>query len=213
MLKNISVLEFIEKTASGEPTPGGGSVSALAGSLGAALNVMVYELTQGKKVYNEFEPELRMKLDDSAEKLKEISNQLLIEMENDTTAFDSVMEAFKMPKETEEEKLLRSEAIQEGYKKAIEVPLKIANLSLEALFLMEVLSLHGNVGAITDVGVGALLSYVGVEGALLNVKINLNSMKKGDYTEDVGGKIEEILNIAEDTRSIVMRNVYSILEK
>ncbi|NLW41842.1 MAG: cyclodeaminase/cyclohydrolase family protein [Tissierellia bacterium] len=213
MLKNISVLEFIEKTASGEPTPGGGSVSALAGSLGAALNVMVYELTQGKKVYNEFEPELRMKLDDSAEKLKEISNQLLIEMENDTTAFDSVMEAFKMPKETEEEKLLRSEAIQEGYKKAIEVPLKIANLSLEALFLMEVLSLHGNVGAITDVGVGALLSYVGVEGALLNVKINLNSMKKGDYTEDVGGKIEEILNIAKDTRSIVMRNVYSILEK
>ncbi len=154
-----------------------------------------------------------MKLDDSAEKLKEISNQLLIEMENDTTAFDSVMEAFKMPKETEEEKLLRSEAIQEGYKKAIEVPLKIANLSLEALFLMEVLSLHGNVGAITDVGVGALLSYVGVEGALLNVKINLNSMKKGDYTEDVGGKIEEILNIAKDTRSIVMRNVYSILEK
>ena len=93
------------------------------------------------------------------------------------------------------------------------MPLKIANLSLEALFLMEVLSLHGNVGAITDVGVGALLSYVGVEGALLNVKINLNSMKKGDYTEDVGGKIEEILNIAKDTRSIVMRNVYSILEK
>lgn len=213
MLKNISISEFIEKTGSGAPTPGGGSVSALAGSLGAALNVMVYELTQGKKVYNEFEPELRMKLDDSAEKLKEISNQLLIEMENDTTAFDSVMEAFKMPKETEEEKLLRSEAIQEGYKKAIEVPLKIANLSLEALFLMEVLSLHGNVGAITDVGVGALLSYVGVEGALLNVKINLNSMKKGDYTEDVGGKIEEILNIAKDTRSIVMRNVYSILEK
>ncbi|NLD17339.1 MAG: cyclodeaminase/cyclohydrolase family protein [Tissierellia bacterium] len=212
MLKNISISEFIEKTGSGAPTPGGGSVSALAGSLGAALNVMVYELTQGKKVYNEFEPELRMKLDDSAEKLQDISRQLLIEMENDTTAFDSVMEAFKMPKETEEEKIIRGDAIQEGYKKAIEVPLKIANLSLEALFLMEVLSIHGNVNAITDVGVGTLLSYVGVEGALLNVKINLNSMKKGDYTADVEGKIDEILNIAKDTRSLIMRNVYNRLE-
>ncbi|MFB0972646.1 MAG: cyclodeaminase/cyclohydrolase family protein [Neofamilia sp.] len=212
MLKNISISEFIEKTGSGAPTPGGGSVSALAGSLGAALNVMVYELTQGKKVYKEFEPELRMKLDDSAEKLQDISRQLLIEMENDTTAFDSVMEAFKMPKETEEEKIIRGDAIQEGYKKAIEVPLKIANLSLEALFLMEVLSIHGNVNAITDVGVGTLLSYVGVEGALLNVKINLNSMKKGDYTADVEGKIDEILNIAKDTRSLIMRNVYNRLE-
>ena len=212
MLKKISISEFIEKTGSGAPTPGGGSVSALAGSLGAALNVMVYELTQGKKVYNEFEPELRMKLDDSAEKLQDISRQLLIEMENDTTAFDSVMEAFKMPKETEEEKIIRGDAIQEGYKKAIEVPLKIANLSLEALFLMEVLSIHGNVNAITDVGVGTLLSYVGVEGALLNVKINLNSMKKGDYTADVEGKIDEILNIAKDTRSLIMRNVYNRLE-
>ena len=153
-----------------------------------------------------------MKLDDSAEKLQDISRQLLIEMENDTTAFDSVMEAFKMPKETEEEKIIRGDAIQEGYKKAIEVPLKIANLSLEALFLMEVLSIHGNVNAITDVGVGTLLSYVGVEGALLNVKINLNSMKKGDYTADVEGKIDEILNIAKDTRSLIMRNVYNRLE-
>lgn len=78
---------------------------------------------------------------------------------------------------------------------------------------MEVLSIHGNVNAITDVlGVGTLLSYVGVEGALLNVKINLNSMKKGDYTADVEGKIDEILNIAKDTRSLIMRNVYNRLE-
>lgn len=213
MLKNLTVEEFINATGSGAPTPGGGSVSALAGSLGAALNVMVYELTQGKKVYKEFEPELRSKIDAAAEKLKEISQQLVVEMENDTTAFDSVMEAFRMPRQSDEEKQARLEAIQEGYKKAIEVPLRIANLSLESLFLMEVLSLHGNVNAITDVGVGCLLAYVGVEGALLNVRINLNSMNKGQYTEEVEEKISEILNIAKDTRSIIMRNVYNILEK
>ncbi len=213
MLKSLTVAEFVEKTGSGEPTPGGGSISAIAGSLGAALNVMVYELTQGKKVYTAYEPELRLKLDTSAEKLKEISQQLLIEMENDTTAFDGVMEAFKMPKETEMEKKARSEAIQEGYKKAIEVPLTVANLCLESLFLMESLSMHGNVNAITDVGVGALLAYVGVEGALLNVRINLNSIDKGEYTEEIEEKITKILNIAKDTRSILMRNVYNRLEQ
>lgn len=211
MLKNLSLEEFVEKTGSGAPTPGGGSISALAGSLGAALNVMVYELTQGKKVYTAFEPELRIKIDTSAEKLKEISSQLLVEMENDTHAFDSVMDAFKMPKETDLEKQARAEAIQEGYKTAIEVPLKIANLCLESLFLMESLSIHGNVNAITDVGVGALLGYVGVEGALLNVRINLNSIDKGEYKEEIEEKIEKILNIAKDTRSIVMKNVYDRL--
>lgn len=213
MLKNLSIEEFVKKTGSGAPTPGGGSVSALAGSLGAALNVMVYELTQGKKVYTEFEPELRIKIDTSAEKLKEISSRLLVEMENDTHAFDSVMEAFKMPKETDSEKQARSEAIQEGYKTAIEVPLTIANLCLESLFLMESLSIHGNVNTITDVGVGALLGYVGVEGALLNVRINLNSIDKGEYKEEIEEKIEKILNIAKDTRSIVMKNVYNRLEQ
>lgn len=211
MLKNLTMEEFVEKTGSGAPTPGGGSISALAGSLGAALNVMVYELTQGKKVYTAFEPELRIKIDTSAEKLKEISSQLLVEMENDTHAFDSVMDAFKMPKETDLEKQSRAEAIQEGYKTAIEVPLKIANLCLESLFLMESLSIHGNVNAITDVGVGALLGYVGVEGALLNVRINLNSIDKGEYKEEIEEKIEKILNIAKDTRSIVMKNVYDRL--
>ena len=211
MLKNLSLEEFVEKTGSGAPTPGGGSISALAGSLGAALNVMVYELTQGKKVYTAFQPQLRIKIDTSAEKLKEISSQLLVEMENDTHAFDSVMDAFKMPKETDLEKQARAEAIQEGYKTAIEVPLKIANLCLESLFLMESLSIHGNVNAITDVGVGALLGYVGVEGALLNVRINLNSIDKGEYKEEIEEKIEKILNIAKDTRSIVMKNVYDRL--
>lgn len=212
MLRNLTIEEFVEETASGNPTPGGGSVSALAGSLGAALNVMVYNLTEGKKVYNEFEPALRDKVDSSAEKLKILYQELLIEMQNDTTAFDSVMEAFKLPKDTEEEKQIRKNAVQEGYKKAMEVPLKSANLCLESLFLMEVLSIHGSINAISDVGVGCLLAYAGVEGSLLNVRINLGSLPSDEYTEEIVEKMDKILNIAKDTKSYIMQNVYKRLE-
>lgn len=212
MLRNLTIEEFVQQTASGAPTPGGGSVAALVGSIGAALNVMVYNLTEDKKVYREFEPALRDEVDQAAKKLTKLYDELLVEMQNDTTAFDKVMDAFKLPKETEEEKAKRSEAIQEGYKVAMEVPLKTANLCLEALFLMEVLSIHGSLHAISDVGVGCLLAYAGVEGSLLNVRINLNSMKSNDYTDEIKEKMEKILNIAKDTRSIVMNNVYGRLE-
>lgn len=212
MLKKLSIEEFVNQTASGAPTPGGGSVAALAGSIGAALNVMVYYLTNDKKVYREFTPELRNQIDVASSKLKALSDELLVEMQNDTTAFDSVMQAYKMPKETEEEKMVRMDAIQEGYKKAMEVPLKTANLCLEALFLMEVLSIHGSLHAISDVGVGCLLTYAGVESSLLNVRINLNNMKKGSYTDEIAQKMDKILKIAKETKAIIMKNVYGRLE-
>lgn len=212
MLKKLSIEEFVNQTASGAPTPGGGSVAALAGSIGAALNVMVYYLTNDKKVYREFTPELRNQIDVASSKLKALSDELLVEMQNDTTAFDSVMQAYKMPKETEEEKMVRMDAIQEGYKKAMEIPLKTANLCLEALFLMEVLSIHGSLHAISDVGVGCLLTYAGVESSLLNVRINLNNMKKGSYTDEIAQKMDKILKIAKETKAIIMKNVYGRLE-
>ena len=212
MLRNLTIEEFIEQTASGSPTPGGGSVAALIGSIGSALNVMVYNLTEGKKVYKEFEPALRDEVDSSAKKLTKLYKELLVEMQNDTTAFDSVMDAFKLPKETEEEKEIRKKAIQDGYKKAMEVPLKTANLCLESMFLMEVFSIHGSLNAISDVGVGCLLAYAGVEGSLLNVKINLGSLPSGEYTEEIIEKMDKILNIAKDTKSYIMQNVHNRLE-
>lgn len=208
MLKELTVEEFVARTASGDPTPGGGSVSALAGSIGAALNSMVFNLTNGKKVYRELEEEDRLAFDSAAAKVSDLSEKLIVAMEDDTKAFDSVMDAFGMPKETEEEKKARSAAIQEGYKKAMEVPMHTANLCLDALKEMAVMATHGSINAISDVGVGCLLVYAGLEGSLLNVRINLNAIKDEEYVEEAYEKMNEILNTAKDLRSDVMEIVY-----
>ncbi|WP_054252883.1 cyclodeaminase/cyclohydrolase family protein [Neofamilia massiliensis] len=208
MLKELKVEEFVNLTASGEPTPGGGSVSALAGSIGSALNSMVYNLTNGKKVYRELDEEARLELDNTAEKVVDLTEKLIVAMEDDTKAFDGVMEAFKMPKETDEEKKARSAAIQEGYKKAMEVPLHTAKLCLDSLKLMKTMAVHGSINAISDVGVGCLLVYAGLEGSLLNVRINLNSIKDEAYKEAAYKEMAELMNTAKDLRTEVMEIVY-----
>lgn len=208
MLKELTVEEFVKLTASGEPTPGGGSVSALAGSIGTALNSMVYNLTNGKKVYNELDEETRLELDTTAKKVEDLREKLLVAMEEDTKAFDGVMAAFKMPKETDEEKKARSAAIQEGYKKAMEVPLDTAKLCLDSLKLMKTMAVNGSINAISDVGVGCLLVYAGLEGSLLNVRINLNSIKDEAYKEAAYEQMAEIINTAKDLRTEVMEIVY-----
>lgn len=176
-----SLKEYIDSVASKEPTPGGGSVAALAGSLGAALTAMVGCLTIGRKIYEELDEEVKEVMDKNFKELYNSIERLNGIVDEDTKAFDKVMEALKMPKETEEEKKARSEAIQEGYKVALEVPLRCAEECYQVLKLSRVFADHGNVNAITDVGVGALLAAAAVESAILNVKINLKSIKDAEF--------------------------------
>ena len=176
MFINNSLKEFIDVVASDNPTPGGGSVSALAGSLGGALTNMVGTLTIDKKVWEELSDEVKVEMKQAFDEMTEKINSLSKIVDEDSTAFDDVMTAFKMPKETDEEKKARSNAIQEGYKHALEVPLRCAEECFRVLELQEVFANYGNVNAITDVGVGTLLAYTGLEGALFNVTINLLSV-------------------------------------
>ena len=206
-----SIKQYVEETASGDPTPGGGSVSAVAASLGAALTSMVYNLTEGKKAYKELDEKDRKELDSNFEEIKKSIQRLNNFVDEDTKAFDGVMEAFKMPKETEEEKQARSDAIQTGYKEALESPLECAKECKRVLELQEVFANHGNVGAITDVGAGALLAYTGLEGALLNVSINLNSIKDDDYREEKTKEAEELLKKGKELKEDLMSKVYSRL--
>lgn len=206
-----SIKEYVEETASGDPTPGGGSVSAVAASLGAALTSMVYNLTEGKKSYKELDEKDRKELDSNFEEIKKSIQRLNNFVDEDTKAFDDVMKAFKMPKETDEEKQKRSDAIQAGYKKALELPLDCAKECKRVLELQNVFANYGNVNAITDVGVGALLAYTGLEGALLNVSINLNSIKDDDYREEKTKEAEELLKKGKELREDLMNKVYSRL--
>lgn len=207
-----SLKEYIANVASGDPTPGGGSVSALVGSLGAALTSMVNNLTVGKKAYEELSDEIKEQISKSAKEIDLLMEDLTKIVDEDTKAFDKVMEAFKMPKETEEEKAVRREAIQEGYKVALEVPLRCAEKCLRILEEQDVFAKYGNVNAITDVGVGTLLAYAGLEGALFNVTINLNSIKDQDFKEEIGAKVDNLLNEGKRLREELLKIVYERLD-
>ena len=211
MYIDMSIKEYVTVTASAEPTPGGGSVSALAGSLGSTLTSMVYNLTRGKKAYKELDELTRNKMDENFQEINKSIERLNHFVDEDTRAFDDVIKAFKMSKETDEEKQNRTEAIQLGYKKALEIPLQCAKECKKVLELQEAFAENGNVNAITDVGVGALLAYTGLEGSLLNVSINLNSIKDKVYKDEKRKEVEVILKEGKDLKDKLMEKVYSRL--
>lgn len=211
MLTNKSVDYYITQTASGEPTPGGGSVSALVGSLGAALISMVNNLTVGKKAYEELPDDVKAEFQKNFKEIEEVMEDLKAIIEEDTHAFSKVMDAFKLPKATDEEKEVRTQAIQEGYKVALEVPLRCAKKCLRALELQDIFAEYGNVQAITDVGVGTLLSYAGVEGALFNVIINVGAIKDQEFKAEVEAEIDSTLSRAKELKEELLKVVYSRL--
>jgi len=179
-LINMTVKAFTEKLASNAPAPGGGSAAALSGALGAALVSMVCNLTVGKQKYAEHEPlvkEILAKSDDLVVKL-------LDAIQKDTDAFDSVMAAFGMPKETDEQKAARSDAIQAAYKVAIASPEATAEYCVSAMKLAEALLGKSNVNAASDLAVGATQAHAGLKGALANVRINLPAVKDASYVAD-----------------------------
>ena len=173
ILIHRSIEEFSKILGSKSPSPGGGSVSALVGALGADLISMVCSLSIGNDKYKTS----RDLLKESLEKAKILSTNLLKRVDLDSEAFNNVMAAFKMPKETEQEKRARRDAIQAGFKEAVQSPLSIASEFLGVLKLAENLIGKFNSNAMSDFGVAALQAHTGLEGAVMNVRINLPSIK------------------------------------
>ncbi len=209
MLVDLKVNEFVAEVASSNPAPGGGSVSALAGSLAAGLVNMVVNLTVGKEKYQEHESELK-ELKAEAEKLQA---KLLHYVDEDTKSFNDVMEAFKMPKDTDEQKAARSKAIQDGMKKAAELPLEVAKCCLEALKFSETVVEKGNSNCLSDGGVGCLMAVAGLKGAIFNVQINLGSIKDEEYKQSIEAKIKELEEEAEKISQRVIEKVKSQLSQ
>lgn len=203
--------DYVLETASGSPTPGGGSVSAYVGSLGTALTSMVGNLSFDKKDFKDLDPENQEKMKSNFKVIEGKIKTLNHIVDEDSTAFDGVMDAFKMPRETDEEKQARSNAIQEGYKKALEVPLRCAEECLEVLKLQDVFAHYGNKNAITDVGIGVLLAHVGLEGALLNVRINLLSIKDQDYKEKIQKNVDDLMEEGNRLKEELIKVTYGRL--
>ncbi|WP_227764734.1 cyclodeaminase/cyclohydrolase family protein [Zhaonella formicivorans] len=185
-LVKMSVEEFLAELASESPAPGGGSVSALAAANAAALCEMVCNLTLGKEKYQEVAEEFSRIKSTAAE----LQARLRRSIDLDTEAFNQVMVAFKLPKGTEEEKAIRSQAIQDAYCQAIDVPFSVVEACVEILKLIPEIAAKGNQNALSDAGVAANIALAGMEGAILNVRINLPYLKDETLKQKLYSKLE-----------------------
>jgi formiminotetrahydrofolate cyclodeaminase len=196
MATRKTLAAFLDELASSSPAPGGGSVAALAGALGAALTSMVCNLTIGKKKYAAAEEEMKKILVQS-EEMRELFTALI---DKDTEAFNKVMEAFSLPKETEPQKALRSAAIREATKEATNVPLEVMKHCIDALALTQQVADSGNVNSVSDAGVSAYMLHAAVEAAALNVRINLNNLNDSEF---VGWKTDEMESLRNTSRMML----------
>lgn len=191
-LSELSVLSFTEQVASCEPAPGGGSCAALAGALGAALVAMVGGMTQNRKKYAEFEAQAK----DAEQRCGVLREKLADVMDRDTEAFLKVSDAYAMPKGTDQEKAARSAAIQEGLKACTLTPLAMMELMGEAAGVLETLTEGFNVNCASDLGVAALFLKTGIQGAWMNVLINIGSLKDREFAEDAAKRGRAVLSRA-----------------
>ena len=188
-LAELTVRGFADLLGSDAPAPGGGSAAALAGTLGAALTAMVGSLTVGRKKYAEFDGLAR----ETLEKARDLEHRFLDVMERDTEAFNAVSAVFAMPKGTDQEKEARAAAMQEALQGCTKTPFEMMELSLEALRLTDGLVDRSNASAASDLGCAALHLGSAVQGAWLNVLINLSSLKDKAFADECCKKGEELL--------------------
>lgn len=203
MLGNMSVTDFLEKTASNDPVPGGGSIAALSAATAAALTEMVANLTIGKKKYVEVEEEMK----EVAKTLLAAREELIRDIDKDADSYDQVMQAFKLPKETEKEIDERKNAIQEATKKAALVPLEVAKKAFGLMEAIEMVVVKGNQNAVTDGAVAAMMARTAVLSALYNVKINLGSIKDVAFVEETSKKVAELESMVEITEKNILAKV------
>ena len=187
-LQDLDIKGFMAATSGSDPVPGGGSISALCGALSAALAEMVTGLTIGRKKYVEVEEEMKA----LAPKMAEAQVKFLQFIDDDADAYNVVFDAFKLPKETDEEKALRSNAIQEATLKAALVPLEVAKTAVDTMDAIATIAAKGNQNAITDACVAMMCARTATFGALLNVRINLSSLKDADKVAQLTAECDRL---------------------
>ena len=193
MIKESTIDKFLDELASQNATPGGGSAAAIIGAMGAALVAMVCNLTIGKKKYAEVEDEMKALL----AKAEALRHRLTGMIEDDVKAFDAVMGAYGMPKETDAEKLARSAAIQAALKLATDVPLRCCHAARDVIDLAAIAYAKGNLGVISDAGVAVLAAYAALRSAALNVYTNVKLISDKAFADAKLNELETLLSGAE----------------
>jgi glutamate formiminotransferase/formiminotetrahydrofolate cyclodeaminase len=208
-LVNQKVTDFVDEVSRDTPAPGGGSIAALAGAMGAALASMVANLSVGK---GEFDPQYE-NLCALADEAQRVKDELLSGVDADTAAFNKVLEAMRLPKDTFEQKEARAAALSAGYKAAAKVPLRTAELCNHALQLCRRAAQIGNDAVMSDVGAGALMAFAGLQSAMYNVRINLPQIEDSVFIAEMDEKITASMKEAKATCEAVQREVETSLKK
>jgi len=204
MIINEPLQNFLDKLASNAPTPGGGSVAALTGSLGAGLVTMVTCLTTGKEKYKAVQPQI----DELLKKAEKARSELQALIQKDIDVFGSLSLVYAMPKITEAEKAARTTKMQEVLKAACQVPFEIGEKALEVAKLAKTAAEIGNAAAVSDAGVAVLLANCCAQSAALNVKINVNSIKDAEYNKVTWTRMQAILAETEALQKTVIAITY-----
>jgi formiminotetrahydrofolate cyclodeaminase len=210
-LQELTVNEFISAVDSKSPTPGGGSVSALAATLGVALARMVGHLTIGRKRFEALDDSAKSHFTAIFNEMEIGKNQLMNAIDADTDAYNEVMAAFKLPKENEHQISFRNKAIQQATIKAIEVPLYVAKVAYSLLQKIEPIILYGNQNTISDMGVGVMMIESAIEGAILNVKINLSGLEDKELAHDYQNEDAGLLSEANQLRISILEGIHTRL--
>ncbi|MFI5133236.1 MAG: cyclodeaminase/cyclohydrolase family protein, partial [Chitinophagales bacterium] len=187
-LVSMTLTDFADETASESPAPGGGSIAAYVGSLGISLGTMVANLSSHKKGWDDRWEEFS----NWAEKGQQYKDEMIRLVDQDTKAFNKIMEAFALPKGTDEEKKIRHDAIQSATKMAIEIPFNVMQTAYGSMEVIKAMAEIGNPNSVSDAGVGALCARSAVMGAFLNVKINAGSYDDKKFVADIISKGKEI---------------------
>lgn len=208
-LVDMTLVDFADETSSESPAPGGGSISAYMGALAAALGTMVANLSAHKAGWdNRWE-----EFSDVAEKGREIQERLIHLVDEDTAAFNRIMDVFAMPKKSEEEKVARAAALQEATLYATEVPLRTMKAAFECFDILEKMATSGNPASVSDAGVGALAARSAVLGAQLNVRINAAGLKNREVADRLLGETSKIAAEAQRREAEIIEKVNAVIDK
>ena len=192
MLSTMNLRDFTNDLASNSPAPGGGSVAALSAALASSLTSMVFNLTIGKKVYNNYDEEIKTKIKENLECVTKLKDDFIASMEEDAKVFMELMSAFKLPKETEEQIAERARAIEDATKEAAIVPMQVAEEIASVMETVIYVAHKGNRNAVTDACVAMMTARTCVLGALLNVRINLASIKDEAFVKQMKVKADHL---------------------
>jgi glutamate formiminotransferase/formiminotetrahydrofolate cyclodeaminase len=199
-LVSMTLSDFADETASESPAPGGGSIAAYIGALGVSLGTMVANLSSHKKGWDDRWEEFSK----WAEKGQQLKKALVALVDEDTRAFNKIMNAFGLPKGTDAEKKARTDEIQAATKNAIEVPFKVMQLCYETMSVIKAMAVDGNPNSVSDAGVGALCARSGVIGAYLNVKINASGLKDQEFLNKILGEADKLVKMAEAEEAAIL---------